>query len=268
MFNCSKCNNTGTIEKDGKMYECECAFFKRIAMSMPPFIRNATILPGHLDTKLIDKFSKSCLLVSSWQDAKAIIKALYIKYSSKFIKITSDREIRDVFVGYTSKSSHIEGNSPIYNSLADLVDAPDLIIIRLNELGYKNKAAPGVLEEAMRYRLDRDKPIWAISDIDKPFTVGCYAYSESVGELLGTFLRISVPRIIPKIATEDLFNAESVRTQIKNESQPKISDTPDAPDEKHVRQKPKIRPSPDDDGIPTGLDIYGSGVGKGSRFKR
>ena len=168
------------MEKDGKLYECVCAMLRRVAASMPPYIRKAEVARHHVLLPLVGMVKKSVFVLSSWPDAKAVIKVAMIRNPNLGFRIASDREIRDVYVGSTSRVAKGADEDGVFNSLQDLMDMPGLMIVRLNELAYKNKAAPGALEEAISYRIDRDKPIWALSDTSKPFGMGSFAYSENV----------------------------------------------------------------------------------------
>lgn len=306
-MSCTSCKDSGIVEKDGKLYECVCAYIKRRAAEMPAYIRKAQVLTPHLQLPVIKLIDKSLYVISAWGDTKAIVKVIMFKYPNKFIKITSDREIRDVYVGAASRnargmSSNEDENLEIYNSLQDLMDLPDLMIVRLNEMHYKNKAAPGALEEAISYRLDRDKPVWMVSNIDKPFIEGSHAWSESVSELLATtFQKISIPRILPKVVLTVENPSQIMATPI---SQPNYVDekghsvsvmipgTPSAvspslpggfrpdmannqiildgaqerPKERQEKPFKKIRPIPDSDADFNPLSMYGSGVGKPKKF--
>lgn len=182
------------VEENGKLKECVCAILKRICMNMPPFIRKAEVKKAHLESPLIRSPHLSYFVSSEWSDMKAIIKATMIANASLLIKITSDREIRDVFVG--SKSRAARGDDEIvFNNIEDLMSAPDLCIVRLNELTYKNKAAPGALEEALSYRMDRERPVWVLSNNSKPFGMESYSYSDSVWDLVSSLDVVQVPRI-------------------------------------------------------------------------
>lgn len=260
---------------------------------MPAYIRKAQVVPAHLQLAVTKLTDKSLYLVTSWGDIKAVIKIMMFKYPNKFIKITSDREIRDVYVGATSRnargvSSNEDENLEVYNSLQDLMELPDLMVVRLNEMHYKNKAAPGALEEAISYRLDRDKPVWIISNLDKPFVEGSHAWSESVSELFNTaFQKISIPRILPKvIVTDGGITPDSIPIGITaTDMSPGVSaPTPggSGPDLAEYRammeeaqEKPretqgkpfkKIRSVPDSDVDTNPLSMYGSGVNKPKRF--
>ncbi len=293
MQKCVECGGSGVIEKQDKTYECRCAFVRRMASTMPAFIRRADVKPDHLSQSVLKATKKHVLVVAAWQDMKAIIKAVMIMHASKYIKITSDREIRDVYVGSKSKAARGDEDGAVYNSLEDLMDVPDLVIVRLNELSYKNKAAPGALEEAICYRVDRDKPTWLFSDQDKPFNQGSHAYSDSIADVIkSNFPAVRIPRILTvSVSLDDLDLepspvVESV-LEVKYESpvlgskveippepetiRPKtkpVSKFTPQPDDDPKPRKPKIRPSEDDD-AGSGLSLYGSGISSSkSKFKR
>jgi hypothetical protein len=297
-MSCSKCRDSGILEQDGKLYECICSYIRRRAAEMPPYIKKAQVIPPHLQLQIIKLYDKSLYVISSWNDIKAVIKIMMLKYATKFIKITSDREIRDVYVGAASRSargisSNDDENFEVYNSLQDLMDIPDLMIVRLNEMHYKNKAAPGALEEALSYRLDRDKPVWVISNIDKPFVEGSHAWSGSVFELLSTaFQKATIPRILPKVIVNDSgLSPDNISPSPRTcfHEMAAISPTASQPvskgsvfnpaespsmsdkgqeDTKEAPKKPfrKIQSTPDSDANVNPLSMYGSGVNKPKRF--
>ncbi|KKK55482.1 hypothetical protein LCGC14_3074120, partial [marine sediment metagenome] len=151
---CEECKGIGTVERDGQLHECVCEFLRRIASSMPPFIRRAEVLKKHVELPLLGAVDQSLFIVSAWADMRAVLKAIWIKHSRLYVRMTSDREIRDVYVGSTSRAARgVDSDEPVLNNLQDLMDSPDLVVIRLNELSYKNKAAPGALQEAFSYRM-------------------------------------------------------------------------------------------------------------------
>jgi hypothetical protein len=164
---------------------------------MPGHIRKSHVEPAHAVHPITNMVNKSLYVFSAWSDMKSLIKVTMYKHPNMFIKISSDREIRDVGVGATSRTSRGENSAEmIYNTLQDLMSPPHLVIVRLNELAYKNKAAPGFLEEALSYRIDRDMPTWLLTDRDKPFGQGCYAWSQSVWDIITTvFEKVDIPRI-------------------------------------------------------------------------
>lgn len=289
---CRECGGTGVIERDAKAFECVCAFVRRMASTMPAYLRRAEIRKEHLSVNALKCIRKHCLVIAAWPDMKAVLKAAMIANPSYFIKITSDREIRDVFVGSKSKAARGDEDGAVYNSLEDLMDPPNLMVVRLNELSYKNKAASGALEEAICYRVDRDKPTWLFSDVDRPFTVGSHAYSDSVADVIKSSFPITrIERILPHVSLFDDSELVPQRlqpmeyTEVKPETiEPQVSEpsivtdavSTDEPRKASKAQptapvvKPKIRPSPDDDADSGnyGLSRFGSGISESkTKFK-
>ena len=266
MAECDKCQGIGVIEKEGRLYECLCAFLQRRAAEMAPYIRKARVKSAHLELPIVEAIDKSLYVVAAWVDMKAVIKAVMIKNPRKFVRITSDREIRDVFVGATSRAAKgDEEQVGVFNTLQDLMDPPDLVVVRLNEMQYKNKAAPGALLEAISFRVDRDKPTWVLSDSDKPYNTTSHAWSDSAIELFATgFAKTVIPRILPKLVIEDSFMADLLPSQTAPGPSPGPPETqaPQAPPCGEGQGKAKGRPRRGAPSPPEGLGMYGSGLDK------
>jgi hypothetical protein len=274
---CEICGGAGTYEKDGKSIECECSLWTRIGSSMPPYILSARFLPQHLESPLLRCFDRSCFVIGSWIDLRAIIKATMMKYHGKFFRITSDREALNVFLGSKSKASLQEDAKVVYNSVEDLMGGgdqkgrssvgPDLVILRLNELGYKNEAAPGILEEAIGCRLDYGKATWVLSDLDKPFGSGSFSYSDAVWDMLHTsFIQVRVPRITPRseVAPPVIPNILSdVEDEEPNHPVSPVKEKSPARSSENVRRT--IQSVPDEDST-SGLGMYGAGLSNKKRF--
>lgn len=272
MATCTICEGAGVIEKDGQYLECECAEIRRIAASMPVFVRSAQAKEEHIKflapvrrgdlrpIRLIDAIYRSFFIISQWADMRSFIKLIMIRHRKKFLRITSDREIRDVYVGSASRSARGEDSKePVYNSLQDLVETPDLLLIRLNELGYKNKAAPGALEESLCYRLDRNLPIWILSDASRPFGQGSFSYSENVWSIICSMDKFKIDPILPSSAP---LNVSDV---VGSTVQTGVQDSPLAPEPAPSRiEKTKTREK-SDDGELKGFGGLGSGIKKSSR---
>ena len=282
MQSCDKCGGSGVIElKDtDKARECRCAVIRRLAAAMPAHIRHADAKREHFLLPVVTGgIKKSYFIKSSWIDMKSIIKAIMMINPSKFIRVTSDREIRDIGVGATSRTAR--GNDVnVYNTLEDIMCPPSLCIVRLGELSYKNKAASGLLEEALSYRLDRDLPLWVISDLDKPFGQNSFAFSSSVWDLIKSSMK---EVLIPRITSVDMGETNCVLAPIQTNtisgsslapepSEPRQAANPfkkPAPSQEEPIEKPKrrIQPTPDED-APKGLGSYGMGLGTSKKFQR
>jgi hypothetical protein len=252
------CSGSGILEKDGKLYECVCALLKRRAASMPPFIRTADLRPEHTAHKLHAQIKKSLFILSTWQDMKAIVKAVMICHMNLFVRVTSDNDILHAYVGAMSKKNKGE-NEATFETVGDFVGPPDLVVIRLNAITRPNKAAAGALEEAMVCRADQDKPTWFVSDMDRPFTSTSPAYSESLWDLMEACAKIRIPPILPRNLPTGVFDLEPVGSQEK----PAAREVKSPPPEKS-QKKPRL----ESEGDNPDLSMYGEGVKKKSSFGR
>jgi hypothetical protein len=99
-----------------------------------------------------------------------------------FFLILTDEQIKDVWVGnkqYRALSMEDRENVKTYNSLGDLLEGRDLVIIKLGYLWGRNRAAPGMLKEALLIREALGKATWLVYDPNRDWTV---SYDPTVAE--------------------------------------------------------------------------------------
>lgn len=263
------CSGSGIVEKDNKLYECICAVLKRRAASMPPFVRIADLRAEHIAHKVHMQVGKSLFIQATWQDMKAIVKAVMICHANLFVRITSDNDILHAYVGAMSKKNKGE-NEATFETVGDFVGPPDLVIVRLNALTRPNKAAAGALEEAFVCRADQEKPIWLVSDIDRPFVSSSPAYSDTLNDLLDGVAKIRISPILPRNFTTGIFDLEPVELSRQEISKPQpVQRAKAAKEAKAVKQKdePPSDPPSDPPSFDNDLSMYGAGVKKSGRNK-
>lgn len=125
----------------------------------------------------IDRTTQNLLIRCPWTGLLPHLKrAFALKYhrlgDGWFFRITDDLRLKNVGVGaesYKARSRQERDDITTYNSVADLVSEPDLVIIKLGCLGYKNVAAAGLLKEALLIRAGLNKPTWLVRDPDRPW---------------------------------------------------------------------------------------------------
>ncbi len=258
---CSICKGEGTVEKDGKLYECDCAFVERRAKSIPTVVRTTQVLEGHINESSVNMIGRHVHLVGHLGDMHAIIKVIAIKYPRLFIKVTSDNEIKDVHVGSMSRTAKGQdfNGSEVYNTMRDLVDPPHLLFIKLNELKTKNKAAANALLEALCYRIDQNKPTWVLTNVMDQFGRASPAFSESVDSVIRSFQRIVIPPILPIYTESGGLDLTPDPTQEVSKVESKKSKTVDEPQESKPKPRPKSRLEEEEDSMAPGLGNYGSG---------
>jgi len=122
--------------------------------------------------------------IRTWNGLLPHLKwALACKGVTFSFRIITDEEIRTVFVGsrnYRSIPVKLREKVQTYNSIADLVEDPDLVIIQLGILRYKNVAAPSAFYEALRIRERNAKATWIV-ECDGTDLDSSQVYDSTVG---------------------------------------------------------------------------------------
>ena len=194
MPGCSICNNPdGKIEIDehGSTRQCACSFRAHCQKRLPPDIAGTEPIltspllhigrPGEV---IVDLTTENLFIKSWWADfAPHLLMALTYRMLQNLMfpfRITNDAELRDVYVGskaYTARSRQRRDEIPTYNGLADFIGGDrELVIIRLGGLGYKNRAMPGIMHEALVLRRMASKPTWIIEEPNSIFGEGHFSY--------------------------------------------------------------------------------------------
>lgn len=274
---CKPCNGDGWCMVGEVPYECMCGHLKRVASGMPPYIKKANVETGHVHLAIVRQGTSDAFVEASWSDMRAVVKILLMTGTNGHVRITDDREIRDVYVGSMARAAKSKDyDGVVYNNISDLAGPPDLLLIRLNVLSNKNIAAAGALEEAIKLRMDYGKPTWLLSDLEKPYNHTAHSYSEDVGTLIADhFPKHVIPRInkADEESRNEFFSAPKMMELEGDPAQQerpaprarKIGHDPEAEPERKPRKK---RPE-EDSNVPAGLSVYGSGVDSSkSKFRK
>jgi hypothetical protein len=250
---CKECGFTGIIEKDNKVFECQCSLNRRIAMSMPLNVRITTVIKEHAIHPIVNMIRKNLFVTAASDDMKAIAKVVIYKNSDLFIRITDDTMIRDVGVGATGRKARGDNADIVYNSLHEYVDPPALLIIELGRLGYKNKAAAGLLEEAISMRVNSGY-IWLFSDKNSPFGPASHSYSEELWRYINSpiFEKIDIQRINKAESLTATAPTRHVESETSN-----LSVQKKAPNKSEDSENEKPKSS---------LDMFGSGNKKKKKY--
>ncbi len=186
--NCEKCGGKGylRIKEDDEEYNslkemygtdmiagmaserCECLLEVQFQQWVGGAIYNAEDIN---ETGLLDRLDDDLFIRASHQQFLAHWKRILREQEFTFFwRLVTDSKMRDIFVGNDEK----------FHALSSLVRNPELLVIRMGVLSYKNVAMPGLILEALKIRQFEDKPTWVVNDPDNPFKKGHLAWS---GEL-------------------------------------------------------------------------------------
>ncbi len=264
---CKPCTGVGWCMKDDVPHECMCGYLRRIQAGMPPHLKRATVKKEHVRLSVVNQTKDNLFLIAHWSDVRAILKILLMT-SNRFIRDTNDLDLKEVYVGSLSKKQRsVDYEGVIYNSLADFVIPPDLLVVRLNFISNSNKAASGVLEDSIKLRVDYGKPVWLVSDPTDPFSTTSISYSKRVADLIAReFTRVLVPKIneTDSETTNAFFATPDLGRPDEDTRPPRVVPSTEIKKEsKRVIQSA----SDDDDGIDSALSSYGSGINKSKKFR-
>jgi hypothetical protein len=79
-----------------------------------------------------------------------------------------------------------------YTALVDLIEPPELLVIRLGIKITRNVAAPEVLLETLKHRQHKDKFTWVVDEPGKPFEEGHISWSPQIREFLSDWDRLTI----------------------------------------------------------------------------
>lgn len=292
---CDPCDGQGWCLVNEVPFECMCGHLKRVAAGMPPYIKQATVVQAHV-VHLFGKRGSSVVplmplaraddradgrrvltnlfITSGWSDMQAVVKIMMMTGTNGHIKVVDEQELIAAYVGSMGKSSKsADYVGVIYNNISDLVSPPDLVIIRLGTLSNKNKAAAGVLLDAVKTRIDYGKPTWLLCDLDDEtdqptFNQYSMSYSDDLIKVVASnFKQVFIPRINRKdrdlvkdfmsgIAPSVSLDPDPAQQEKPARRGPKIGHDPEAEPER----RPKRRQEPGDETVGNLGSIYGAGV--------
>jgi hypothetical protein len=276
---CDPCNGQGWCMVKDVPFECMCGHLKRVAAGMPPYIKQANVAREHVVLPIVRQPRENLFITASWGDMQAVIKIMMMIGTNGHIKVIDEQELIAAYVGSMGKAAKsADYVGVIYNNISDLVSPPDLAIIRLGTLSNKNKAAAGVLIDAVNTRIDYGKPTWLLCNIsdenDMPtFHQHSMSYSDDLIKIVASnFKSVFIPRINKRDAdiVRDFMSAISplslgpdpVQQEAPRKRAPKIGHDPEAEPERRPRREEK----PEDETVGNLGSTYGVGV-KPSRTK-
>ena len=183
-----------------------------------------------------------------------------------YFKVVSDADLITAWLGSVSVKGaeifdpDVSRVSSKHMNLVDLIEPPELLIIRLGVKKARNKAMGEVLWEALQHRIHINKPFWLVDSNDDPLTPSHICWIEGIQGLLIQLKHLTLDR------SKNDFSLEMV-----GEKTPQVSSETPTRQERSV----SITDSTGDDGFGSMLDELmqnedksGKGANKNWRKKR
>jgi hypothetical protein len=185
---CKYCGGTGHILIDDlHVRQCICAYAKDMKVHLGPVIASArSIEASPLYVSGGDDLTKECIVIRGWwEDVRSHLKWVLFHKGLRFrYRLITDEKLVSVYLGkeaYAVRAKSRRDDVETYNGLVDLIGEEfPLVIIRLGCLGHANRAAPGILKEALMLRENIGRPTWLVETPDAVWGEGNPSYSLDV----------------------------------------------------------------------------------------
>ena len=153
------------------------------------------------ETPLIKHIEENLWITGGENSLKSHLLSVGLKQKADwFFKVVSDADLITAWLGSMSiKGAEIfdpdvSTVSSRHMNLVDLIEPPELLIIRLGVKKARNQAMGEVLWETLQHRVHINKPVWLIDSPDDPLTPSHICWIEGIQSLLIQFKHITLDR--------------------------------------------------------------------------
>jgi hypothetical protein len=178
-------------------------------------LSGAKMLPK---SPLIGKENSDLWITSRDKTLRGHLKAVVAKHNPRwYFAVVTDTDLMDAWLhripSQDLRDADImdkrqkERPTDRYTALVDLVEPPDLLIIRLGVKVARNSAMPEVLLETLHHRAHLSKFTWIVDHPDQQLAEGHISWDPRVGEFLSDWAYIGlkdIPEDSPIPPTETL----------------------------------------------------------------
>jgi len=194
-MSCEICGGYGFVQEDGgplgipQARPCECRMIKSLDAQAEKAWKGLSEIKPRKKTILSKHLTKSIILVGEKDNLASHLRSALWDHRrpEKFVKVVSDATLMSAWLNNLSAS-----NREIYDpdfirdvrasSLEDLVESPSLLIVRLGVKGARNSAMPEVMTETVALRDHLSKPLWIVTEPDRPLEEGHICWSRAFEE--------------------------------------------------------------------------------------
>lgn len=202
-------------------------------------------------TMLMEHTENNVWITGSENSLKAHLLSVGLRKKADWhFKVVSDADLITAWLGsYSVKGAEIfdpdvSKVSSKHMNLVDLIEPPELLIIRLGVKKARNQAMGEVLWETLQHRIHINKPFWLVDSNDDPLTPSHICWIEGIQGLLIQLKHLTLDR------SKNDFNLEMVGEQTRTPpQQSRVRPTP-----KRQERSVSIHDSVSDDGFGSMLD--------------
>ncbi len=138
-----------------------------------------------------DRTEDNLFLKGSWETVcrhlRWVLASKHRFVPSFNFKILPDQRLLGVWLSkeaYNQRAADVRNDIETFNTLEDLIEGPQLLILRLGFLSTPNRAMPGVLKQALMIREVALKATWIIEGTELFYGDGHRSYDPDVGKYI------------------------------------------------------------------------------------
>mgnify|MGYP003983441041 FL=1 len=202
---CDVCLGRGVIRipKAGPptVQRCRCVLVKQTLANLERAWRGLSKAKPIPDSPLKKRIDKNIWITASDRSLKRHLKHVGSRMVPDWrFKVVTDKELITAWLGSIAlKGGEILGPDAIsvstrYITIEDLVEPPDLVVLRLGVKAAANREMPQVLFEALSHRIHLSKPTWVVDQPTYPFGRGHLCWSETAEDEMETWARYHIDK--------------------------------------------------------------------------
>jgi len=194
---CPRCYGRGAIDLEETHHgvpmtrPCECVLARDTIRNLNRAWRGLSDAPRIGGSPLIEHTNQCAYITASTDTFRAHLRHVGIKQGRNWsFCVASDSELITAWLGSVGLSGKeiLDPDAASVSmeklTLVDLVDPPDLLIIRLGVKSARNVAMSEVFLEAIAHREHTRKPTWVVDQPGHKFNPSHLCYSEVAAEIL------------------------------------------------------------------------------------
>jgi hypothetical protein len=229
-LNCEHCEGTGIVVVPDVFPEryrtCVCMHLKEIVRNVQagwPGLIKAAKIKGD-ESELWPYMEKNLRVTASLGWFKAHLRwCAFRKPPPWDFMVVTDVDLMRAWLGSVALAGQeiIDPDAASVSlrhlTLLDLVEPPELLVIRLGIKTASNKEMPNVLLETLLHRTHIGKPVWVYNDWSSPFDESMRSFSYETSECLSTW-----PHIEKRVKSRRV-RSQSAATLVQTETSPEAS---------------------------------------------
>lgn len=225
MTGCEKCYHTGAIEVGTNdvgvpvTRPCSCQIAQDIARNVNRAWANLIAAPQIESSPLRELTGTNVYITATDTSLRAHLRHVGLRMGPMWgFRVHTDADLMTAWLapiaiaGKEILDPEATAVSTEKATLVDLVEPPELLILRLGVKSARNSAMGEVLLEALQHREHIGKPVWVVDQPTRPFDPAHIAFSEETLYIINQWERVALDKRGPGLTIEPAYPFEGSAT--------------------------------------------------------